>query len=1211
MIGEPKDADPAPPEDDRGPAIAKSATLPFPVVGIGASAGGYEAISHVLDKLPARCGMALVVIQHLDPTHESSLVELLAKKCKLPVVRAAEGLSVEVNHVYVIAPNTNLTIQNGVLHSPVRGEAWVQHMPIDGFLRSLADDQGERAIGVILSGTGSDGTMGLKAIKAEGGITFAQDHTARFDGMPRTAIASGSVDFVLPPEKIAEELIALGKHPYVNGAASEQANGPEDAMQALFQILKSASGVDFTHYKRGTLQRRIQRRMVLHKMNELQEYVQFIREQPEEAVSLYQDVLIHVTSFFREPATFQALQSSVFPEMMKNRPPEIPIRLWVPGCSTGEEVYSLAIALLEHLERTSAQTEIKIFATDVSEAAIEKARMGRYLDGITADVSPERLRRFFNLSDGGYQIAKSVRDMCVFARQDLTRDPPFSMLDLISCRNVLIYLGPILQRRVLPIFHYALKENGFLVLGDSETVGVFTDLFTPIGSGSRIYRRRPGVSRTIFEFMPADHGASFSGPATRPPSPLVAAVDIQNEVDRLVLTRYSPVGAVINEEMEILQFRGHTSPYLAPAPGAASLNILKMAREGLLLPLRDAIEASKKTGQSTRKEGVRIKSNGLVRHVHIAVTPFTPPNSRQRLMLVLFEEAAASPLEKKEEPVPKATASGEQSRADQLQQELAATRSYLQSIIEETEASNEELKAANEDSSNEELRSTNEELQTAKEELQATNEELGTVNDELRHRNLVANQLTDDLTNLLSSVNIPIVMLGRDFRIRRFTPSAGRFMNLIATDVGRPISDINSRVEIAGFEQLLHDVMESLAVQEREVQSKDGRWYSLTVRPYRTADNRIDGVVMALYDIDRVKRVEQATKVQEHLIWTILNTAAEGIITFDEEGIVQEFNKAAERMFGYSVEEVVGKNIVLLMPAPYRDEYGNYLKRYKETGETRMIGTRRELLGQRKDGATFPLELHVSELQGEHKLFTGIVRDLTEIKQTQEKLIQAERLAAIGQMSAGLAHESRNALQRSQACLEMLRREVADQPEALDLVERLQQAQNHLVRLYEETRSYAAPLVLRREPADLRTIVLRAWDHLRAARKDRDAQFHSEPGALDTRAHVDPGSVEQVFRNIFENALQACTDPCKIEISWAETTVAGQPAVQAVVRNNGPELTPEQRRRIFDPFFTTKTHGTGLGMTIVKRVIETHGGRIDLGAGPETEFVIVLPRQSS
>jgi two-component system, chemotaxis family, CheB/CheR fusion protein len=843
------------PRADEPDSEPEARQRPFPVVGIGASAGGLEAFTSMLQALPADTHMAFVLVQHMSPTHESLLSGLLAPHTRMPVEQAKDGMSIAADHVYVIPPDCNMGIMNGTLHLLPRRKGAAQHMPIDFFLRSLAEDQKNNAIGVILSGTASDGALGMRAIKGEGGITMAQDPaTARYDGMPRAAIGAGAIDVVLPIEQLAAEITKIGRHPYVRLPSVDLAEDG-DQLKRIFFLLRQASGVDFTYYKHATIKRRLKRRMVLHKLERLQDYVRLLQHTAGEIDALYQDMLIHVTGFFREPEAFVALREVVFPAMLAGRPHDLPIRIWIPGCSTGEETYSIAIALCEYLDGKPQQgIQTQIFATDVSEAAIDKARNGFYPENIKADVGAERLRRFFAPADGGYRVAKSVRDMCIFARQDLTRDPPFSQLDLVSCRNVLIYLGAILQQRAMSIFHYALKPNGFLLLGASESIGSQADLFAIADKAHKVYAKKPSGARPFVEF------SSHLPERVELPKPVAGGkvrADLHAEIDRLLLARFAPSGVVVDDSLYIVQVRGQTGRYLEPAAGEATLNVLKMARPGLMIELRAAVAKARKTNAPVRKQGVRVQQNGHTALVDLEVVPL-PGVFAEKLWLILFSDSVPSTagpaaIRAPDEARELAPAERKQSRGRvrELEHELAATREYLHSIIQDQEASNEELQSANEEilSSNEELQSTNEELETAKEELQSTNEELNTVNDELHTRNRELSQLNNDLTNVLASVHIPIVMIGNDLRIRRYTPMAGTLFNLIPTDVGRPITDIRPKVDIPQFEQLIARAIDTVQNRELEVKGPHGRCYSMRLRPYKTADNRIEGCVVALVDL--------------------------------------------------------------------------------------------------------------------------------------------------------------------------------------------------------------------------------------------------------------------------------------------------------------------------------------------------------------------------
>jgi two-component system CheB/CheR fusion protein len=854
------------------PAPQGPAGPTFPVVGVGGSAGGIEAFTEVLANLPANPGMALLFVLHLEPHPKSQLPQILSRSTSMPVLEVTEGMRVEADHVYLIPPSANIALTDGHVTLSPRPAGRGQNMPADHLFRSLAATQKERAIAVILSGGGTDGTLGFQAIKAEGGITFAQDeHSARQGSVPRSAIADGQVDYVLSPREIARQLVRLNHHPYTRegGAVLEAPDEAKDSIAEIIALLRSRTAVDFTHYKQTTIQRRIERRMALRGLEDVSSYLSVLLEDPAELHALYQDFLIRVTQFFRDPAAFEALKDRVFPHLCRDRAPGSPIRMWVAGCATGEEAYSLAICLLEYLSAESEHFPIKILATDLSEAALEKARTGLYLDNIEIDVSPERLRRFFVRVNGHYQISKIVRDLCVFSRHNMAADPPFSRLDLVSCRNVLIYMDLALQRRVLPILHYALNPDGYLFLGTSESVGGFTDLFDVVDGKHRLYARRAAASPVPLDFSGSVTPEGLVRRSAREEGgALWSALDVQKEADRVVLGRYAPVGVVVDETGTVLQFRGRTAPYLEPAPGMASLDVMRMLREGLLAEVRAMLNQAKTENVGVAREGIRLVEAGQARLVRVEIVPFKAPPKGARFFLILFQDLPGVPASGSQPPQPPAephsTAMAQQ--VAQLQQELVALREYLQSVIEEQASTNEELKSANEEilSANEELQSTNEELQTAKEEAQSANEELATVNEELQHRNTDLGRANNDLVNVLSGVNIPIVMVNRDLRIRRFTPQAEKLLNLIPTDLGRPISDIKPNLAVPDLGQPIMGVIDSLAPHESEIQDREGHWYSLRIRPYVTMDNKIDGASIVLVDVDAIKKnVEKAKGRQE------------------------------------------------------------------------------------------------------------------------------------------------------------------------------------------------------------------------------------------------------------------------------------------------------------------------------------------------------------
>ncbi|HWB53814.1 MAG TPA: CheR family methyltransferase, partial [Tepidisphaeraceae bacterium] len=725
-----------------------------------------------------------------------------------------------------------------------------------------------------------DGAAGLQEIKAAGGFTMVQEpKTAKYDGMPRAAISSGEVDLVLSPPDMAPERVRIADHPLVQEAVEprdhpvEKTRPPEDPLARIFLMLRNSTGVDFSHYKLPTIHRRLHRRMVLHKVDTIDKYVKYLQTNPGEVQALYQDILIRVTRFFRDPDSYKTLIQKVFPGILDNRRGDTPVRIWVPGCSTGEEAYSVAIALMEYLGDRAAATPVQIFATDVSESAVEQARLGIYPENIIADVSADRLRRFFQKINGSYRISKPVRDLCVFARQDLTRDPPFSRLDLILCRNVLIYLGPVLQKKLMNVFHYALKLHGFLMLGSAETIGTHTDFFAVEDKRHKLYTKKPVSARTDVAF-PVEYSAERPEIRSKIAAENRGTANIQQEANRLLLARYSPPGVLVDSDLKIMQFRGQTGAFLEPAPGDASMDLLKMAREGLLYGLRTALLEARKSARPIRKQNLLVKQNGHTRPVNLEVIPIS--TGEGKYFLVLFEKADSSQHAAPSHGASKKSRKGKprQAEADlnselrervrHLDQELAASREYMQSMIQDLEAANEELQSANEEilSSNEELQSTNEELDTAKEELQSTNEELNTVNEELQGRNEELSRVNSDLVNLLGSVQIAIVMVASDLRIRRFTPMAEKVLNLIPTDIGRPISDIKPNIDLPDLEQIISDAIDSVTIKERHCTDRYGNRYLLRVRPYKNVENRIDGAVLALFEVVAAERSNENAEPQ-------------------------------------------------------------------------------------------------------------------------------------------------------------------------------------------------------------------------------------------------------------------------------------------------------------------------------------------------------------
>jgi two-component system CheB/CheR fusion protein len=832
---------------------ATAESFPCPIVGIGGSAGGFEAAMELLQHLPINTGTAFAIVQHLDPRHSSRLANLLGRVTKMPVIEVKQTTTPKPNTVYVQPPDKCLVCSDGTLELVKRTQT--VNLAIDHFFESLAESRGSRAIGVILSGTGTDGTAGLRAIKAAGGLTFAQDpQTAKFDAMPKSAIRAGFADLVLPPPDIAREINRVVAHPYVRKSPAGTPDKEKldyrtaDDLGRIFLSLKKFTAVDFSAYKLSTLNRRIERRMALHHIQSLGKYASFLRNNQKEAEVLFSDLLINVTRFFRDKELFSALQKKFLPQLLKKKEERAEVRVWVPGCASGEEVYSLAICILETLGSRASSIRLQIFGTDLSELAIEHARAGTYSSAIARDVSPARLKRFFIKRDSMYQIARPVRDVCTFARQNIVADAPFSRLDIISCRNVLIYLGPELQKRCLPHFHYALRPEGLLILGPAESVGVFESLFKLVDKKNKIYAKKD-VSNPQLKFEPyARRELMVHAPEISVDD--ATSAQLLQTADRIMLGAYAPAAVVVDSDMQIRQFRGQAHSYLAHSPGPASLNIFQVAQSSLIPDLRTAIHRAAKTKKAVRKDRALVKVEGKMREVNIQVVPFKIPDSGKFWYLVIFDETTRGLKPGVLPHTLKKTAT--QREVTELRRQLQASKESLQSIIEEQEATNEELKSANEEieSSNEELQSTNEELETAKEELQSTNEELTTLNEELGNRNLEMMQVNSDLNNLLASIQLPIVMVDNNLTIRRATPAARNAFNILQSDVGRPISDFKPNIDVKNLERILRDVIETLEARERKVRNREGAELSLRIRPYRNAENKIDGAVITLVDLN-------------------------------------------------------------------------------------------------------------------------------------------------------------------------------------------------------------------------------------------------------------------------------------------------------------------------------------------------------------------------
>jgi two-component system CheB/CheR fusion protein len=848
-------AAPVPPNPQ--PARTQSA---FPIVGIGASAGGLEALELFLKHVPEGSGMAFVIVQHLDPTHKGIMVELLQRTTRMPVVQVRDRQKVAPDRVYVIPPNKDMSILHGVLHLLEPAAPRGLRLPIDFFFRSLADDRRARSIGVILSGMGSDGTLGLRAIKEKAGVVFVQaPASAKFDGMPRSAIAAGLADVVAPAEELPGRIIEYLKHaPIIATPDPTRESKNQSALEKVFILLRAQTGHDFSLYKKSTIYRRVERRMGLHQIDKIETYVRFLRENPQEIELLFKELLIGVTSFFRDPPAWEQLKDEVIPALLAAHPKGGLLRAWASGCSTGEEAYSLAMVFKEALERVTpaGNFSLQLFATDLDRDAIDRARAGVYPANIAADVSPGRLRRFFVQDDHGWRAGKEIREAVVFAPQNVIMDPPFTKLDLLICRNLLIYLDPGMQKKLIPLFHYSLNPGGVLFLGSAETIGAFTDLFATLAGKTRLYRRKDSLLQAEPVEFPSSFFPDLPHAATVQPQVRMPVPNLQALADQLLLQRFSPAAVLTNDKGDILYISGRTGKYLEPAAGKANWNIFAMAREGLRYELNNAWQKALRQKTAACLKGVKVGTNGGVQALDITVQPIFEPAALQGMVMIVFTEVATPPETKAAVKTPRASARSDILAA--LERELQQAREETQTCREQTQTSQEELKSTNEElqSTNEELQSTNEELTTSKEEMQSLNEELQTVNHELQAKVDELSQASNDMKNLLDSTDIATLFLDDALNVRRFTPQTASIIKLIAGDAGRPITDIATDLDYPGLAADARQVMRSLVFIEKQAATGDGRWFLVRIMPYRTLENRIDGVVITFSNITAAKTLE-------------------------------------------------------------------------------------------------------------------------------------------------------------------------------------------------------------------------------------------------------------------------------------------------------------------------------------------------------------------
>jgi two-component system, chemotaxis family, CheB/CheR fusion protein len=890
----------------------KAESTGFSIVAMGASAGGLKAFEQFFAKMPPESGVGFVLVPHLDPSHVSMLPDLLKKYTKMAVLQAEDGMKVQRDRVHVLPPNTEMVIMHGALLLKKLKEPRGLRLPIDTFFRSLAEDQRDKAIGIILSGNGTDGTLGLKAIKAELGMAMAQDpSSAEYESMPRSAIETGMVDYILAPDKMPAQLVTYVKR-LASGRYPRAAQGVErvpESLQKIFYLLRSRTGHDFSFYKKNTLCRRIERRMSVQQIERLSDYVSYLERNPQEVTALFKELLIGVTNFFRDSEAFEALSRCLMADVLANKSKDDAVRVWVPGCSSGEEVYSMAIILRECMDKLKKNFKVQIFGTDIDAEAIDMARAGRYPASIVADVKPERLKRFFAAEEGAFRIKKEIREMAVFAIQDVLKDAPFTKLDLLSCRNLLIYLDAELQKKLLPLFHYTLRPDGILFLGSSESIDGFADLFSLLDKKWKLFKRRPTAASAEalvpFPAVPSQlQGGKPAPPVPSGTAPQSAVLDV---AQKLLLEDYAPACVFIDTGGEILYTHGKTGKYLELAPGHANLNVLEMARQGIRHELASALRRARSQKKPISVAGLQVKTNGRSQQLTLTVKPVRRVEGIGELLVVVFEDVVA-PKQVKLEKARIVFSPTARHRIAQLEQELKYSQEHLQTTIEELETSNEELKSSNEElqSTNEELQSTNEEIETSKEELQSLNEELVTVNAELQGKIEDLSRANDDMKNLFDSTKIATLFLDSQLCIKRFTSEATKIINLIQSDVGRPVSHIVSNLEQDTLSRDAQEVLDSLVAKERPVRTKDGRWYLNRVIPYRTLDNLIDGVVVTFTDISEQK-IAEVVLAARNLAEGVVETVADPLVALDGSLRVVAANTAFYRLFQTDSDATVGQ----------------------------------------------------------------------------------------------------------------------------------------------------------------------------------------------------------------------------------------------------------------------------------------------------------------
>lgn len=1224
--------------------VARS-TLKFPVVGIGASAGGLAALLRFFEHCPSDTGMAFVVILHLSPQHESNADAVLQRATRMPVLQVQHPVRIEPDKVYVIPPSRQLSMNDSQLRLTELERPRGRQVAVDTFFRTLAEAHQERAFCIILSGTDSDGAVGIRHVKEHGGVTLAQQpEDAEYDGMPRSAIATGMVDLVLPAADMPAKLVRLWDNarritlPEAEGAIVPAARPPtpsseaeaEEALRDIIIMVRSRTGHDFHQYKRATVLRRIERRLQVNALPDLRSYRDLLRDHVDETSALLKDLLISVTAFFRDREAYEALDRLVTSKLFDGRPANEQVRVWVPGCATGEEAYSVAILLLEQAAAMPKAPEIQVFATDINEDTLNFGRNGLYPGGIIADVAPARLRQFFVEEQGQFRIRKSLREKVLFATHNVLRDPPFSRLDLICCRNLLIYLDREVQSRVFEMFHFALRPGGYLWLGTSESADSAAQLFGVIDQKNRIYRANT-ASRN-FRFVPT-LAVPPGGKVPWNPAAAVAPREKRKpgyaEIHRQLLEQYAPPSVLIDSEAKVVHLSDRAGRFLRYVGGAPSHNLLALVHPDLRLDLRAALSQAVPTGKSVEARHIRIERDGQVGYVNMEVRAIHLPEGNLDLTLVLFDEVDES-ISTGDQP---ATESHRDAVVRHLEGELVKTREQLQATIEQHEISTAELKASNEElqSINEELRSATEELETSKEELQSINEELTTVNYELKLKVEETVQINDDLQNLIASTDFATLFVDGNLKILRYTPRTADLFNIIPADLGRSLLDITHKLDYADLAKDAAETFNALRSVEREVNSADNRWYIARILPYRTSENHIEGVILTFIDITQRHQAEERLKKGEERMRLVAESTKDyAIMTFDREGRFTSWNRGAERIFGYSEEEVLGqKNELIFTPVDrQRGEPDDELRRARLYGRAED-----ERWHVRKDGSTFYCSGILSRLDdGETGTqgFAKIARDLTGIKREQERrdaqLFQERVERAEAQAKSNLkdeflavmSHELKHPLNLIHVNAELLARlpEVRNLPAVARAAETIRRSVIGQAKIIDDlldlSRMHTGKLTLNRAPVDWVVVVKSIVDAVREDAAAKRLTMTFEPGTASLILFADPVRVEQIVWNLISNAMKFTPNGGTIKITLRQHAGFGTLRVE----DNGYGIAPDFLPHIFDMFrqaalrTTCNESGLGIGLALVRQLVDVQGGTIEAaseGLGKGTTFTVSLP----